>query len=394
MHQLMHPSYLSARRHIIRVLAAAAVPALLLGALAVTPATASSGPACGSTLTTDTVLTSDLNCPTGAGLIIGANGITLNLAGHTLYGAIEIQGEAAPIEGTTIRNGTIADSAVGISLLETKDTTISHVRLINDAAGLSGPRQGAIVAQGTSSGVRVDHCLIRTSGRAIWAQGGDFTVEHTAISSGVEILSADGGMILAHDALTDTPILTSESGGLTVTDSVLIRSPIAAGFEDFAFTTISHNLITGAAMGVNIIYPSTDATISDNVFRNDTIGVFSGGPLQEISTTKITGNAFINDGAAGVLLNTTGTSTIPLMISGNTFAHNGFDSGGLTDSAGNPVRDGLHINSAPGSDIVISGNHTRHNAAYGIRAIPGSVVDGGGNTSVGNPDGCLGVTCG
>src|SRR5262249_4643836 len=118
MHHHMHSPHLSVRQRTIRALAAAAAPALLLGALTATPAAAaSSAPACGSTLTTDTVLTSDLNCPTGAGLIIGANGITLNLAGHTLYGAIEIQGEAAPIEGTTIRNGTIADSAVGISLL-------------------------------------------------------------------------------------------------------------------------------------------------------------------------------------------------------------------------------------------------------------------------------------
>ena len=133
--------------------------------------------------------------------------------------------------------------------------------------------------------------------------------------------------------------------------------------------------------------------ITGNVFLNDTIGVldsiFFGFP-----NTSITGNRFVGDGAAGILLQTTGTNTRPVVISSNTFTGDGFHSGGLTDSAGHPVMDGLHVNVQAGSDIVISGNHTRHNAAYGIRAEPGTVVDGGGNTSVGNPDGCLGVTCG
>jgi nitrous oxidase accessory protein NosD len=297
------------------------------------------------------------------------------------------------LTGVTIRNGTIADFRTGIILEETADTTISHVQLINDAAGLSDTRQGAIVTDVNSSGIHVDHCLISTSGRAIWTQNADITVDHTTVSGGAGILLADGGMTLAHDTLTDAPINTSEAGGVTITHSVLNSSPIDVGFEAFVFTTISHNLITGAAVGISIEFPSIDATISGNVFRNDRIGVESAAPLATISTTKITGNAFINDFAAGVLLDTTGPSRIPLVISGNRFVHDGFSSNGLTDSAGNPVMDGLHINSAPGSDIVISGNHTRHNAAYGIRAVPGTVVDGGGNTSVGNPDGCLGVTC-
>src|SRR2546423_10760933 len=46
-----------------------------------TPAWAS--PSCGSTITTNTTLTTDLVCA-GDGLIIGADGITLNLRGHTI----------------------------------------------------------------------------------------------------------------------------------------------------------------------------------------------------------------------------------------------------------------------------------------------------------------------
>jgi hypothetical protein len=44
--------------------------------------------------------------------------------------------------------------------------------------------------------------------------------------------------------------------------------------------------------------------------------------------------------------------------------------------------------------ITVTGNGTRNNFRYGINAEPGLVVDGGGNTSSGDPEGCRGVVCG
>jgi hypothetical protein len=42
---------------------------------------------------------------------------------------------------------------------------------------------------------------------------------------------------------------------------------------------------------------------------------------------------------------------------------------------------------------IVSNNVTINNASHGIFADPGSVVDGGGNISIDNPDGCTGVHC-
>jgi len=44
-------------------------------------------PACGATITKNTTLTANIGPCSGAGLTIGANGITLNCAGHTISGA-------------------------------------------------------------------------------------------------------------------------------------------------------------------------------------------------------------------------------------------------------------------------------------------------------------------
>jgi hypothetical protein len=42
---------------------------------------------------------------------------------------------------------------------------------------------------------------------------------------------------------------------------------------------------------------------------------------------------------------------------------------------------------------VVGFNATKNSGAFGSYAVPGTVTDGGGNTSVANPSGCLGVTC-
>src|SRR4051812_22099025 len=97
------------------------VAALVLVALAA-PAAAQAtgrGVACGATITSDTKLRADLtNCP-GNGLVIGADGITLDLGRHTIDGAgtegsqgIKLAGR----RGVTIRNGTVREFATGIGL--------------------------------------------------------------------------------------------------------------------------------------------------------------------------------------------------------------------------------------------------------------------------------------
>src|SRR5688572_2650067 len=97
---------------------AAAIAVALLGFAA--PATATHGPTphatnvqCGDIITQDTTLDGDMVCPIGtqAGITIGADNVTLNLGGFTLFGYGE-QGVAggsqdAPLSGVEVRNGTI-----------------------------------------------------------------------------------------------------------------------------------------------------------------------------------------------------------------------------------------------------------------------------------------------
>lgn len=71
---------------------------------------------CGDTITQDTRLDSDLiDCP-GNGLVIGADGITLDLRGHTIDGrggGIGVDNSAGH-DGVTIQRGTIRDFNMGV----------------------------------------------------------------------------------------------------------------------------------------------------------------------------------------------------------------------------------------------------------------------------------------
>ena len=87
-----------------------------MGMLLAVPATSqASGVACGSTITSHTKLRADLtNCPAD-GLVIGADGITLDLGRRTIDGAGTGAGiRLAGHRNVTIKGGTVREFATGV----------------------------------------------------------------------------------------------------------------------------------------------------------------------------------------------------------------------------------------------------------------------------------------
>src|SRR5690349_5812709 len=82
---------------------------------------------CGMTITTDVVIGNDLTCSQDA-LIVGSDGITIDLGGHTILGVgadanIGVNGGsifpvAVDPHTFTVKNGTIAGFANGVSAQE------------------------------------------------------------------------------------------------------------------------------------------------------------------------------------------------------------------------------------------------------------------------------------
>ena len=107
---------------------------------------------CGSVVTRDVRLTTDLDCA-GPGLVIGADGVRIDLGGHTLTGPGEGSGidNNGRFDGVTIRNGTIRGFLHGIDLLETDHGRLTHVVLTGNGVGASIAR---------SVGMEVDHVIV------------------------------------------------------------------------------------------------------------------------------------------------------------------------------------------------------------------------------------------
>jgi hypothetical protein len=127
-----------------RVSVGALLGLVMLGAIPA--AVMAAQPSCGDTLTTNTTLTSDLDCSgySGTALYMGANGIVLNLNGHTIWGPPGSDGyngvDTEEYNRTTIRNGKITDYYIGVNLDSSNRTTVSGLDIdgndTNEAYGV------------------------------------------------------------------------------------------------------------------------------------------------------------------------------------------------------------------------------------------------------------------
>src|SRR5687768_13573747 len=95
--------------------------------------------ACGDTLTQDTTLDSDLvGCP-ARGLVMGADGVDLDLAGHTISGTpTSFFGiEARGVRELTIRNGSITGfSSFGLLMSDVSDSRVTEVTVSAHFVGI------------------------------------------------------------------------------------------------------------------------------------------------------------------------------------------------------------------------------------------------------------------
>jgi nitrous oxidase accessory protein NosD len=364
-------------------------------------ATSSPEVRCGDVLTADTTLTTDLDC-TGNGLVITTSGVTLDLAGHTVSGAgtgvgvaIADEPAGAPVSDVTVRNGRIRGFDTGVLVDNGHTVGLSGLRLTDDGFGAN--RFSAPVALLVGDHVTVDRTVIRPAhGAAVAVDGTDQVALHRSRVTGGSIVLADNsvGDSITGSTLTDANVAASRSADLVISGNRLVRSGV--GILEVFSAIVRDNRISGATAGVTLDIGAFDTQITGNDFTGNGVGVSAvvKAPADAIRGTLISGNVFTRNAAAGVLLAAQDSRLDrPITVSGNRFARNGYHPGGLTDLSGRPVDDGLHIDVPAGTAVTVAANRTSRNADHGIEAQPGTVIDGGGNRSTGDPYDCLGVTC-
>ena len=131
------------RRRGTKQVVAAATLLLASAAGATTAETAAAAAlACGQVITVSTTLTADVGPCAAEGLVIGADAITLDLAGHRLFGAVdESDNVGVTIEGrsgVTITGGRITDFGAGVVIRQGSANTVRRVRVHDNIGPLDG----------------------------------------------------------------------------------------------------------------------------------------------------------------------------------------------------------------------------------------------------------------
>jgi hypothetical protein len=98
--------------------------------------------ACGQTVTGSVSLTADLTGCAGHGLVVGANGTSINLNGHTISGPGTAACDPAPVEcsgvyndhftGVSVKNGAITGFIAGVQQFGAGSITVSGMRIYDN----------------------------------------------------------------------------------------------------------------------------------------------------------------------------------------------------------------------------------------------------------------------
>jgi parallel beta-helix repeat protein len=362
-----------------RVLILAVIAALALGA-----GPAAAQPACGDVLTQDTTLTADLDCDDTA-LVIGAPGITLDLAGHRVIAndAVVILNEGH--DDVTIRNGAVLSTSDSIRLVGVSGNVLRDLRFDGLIKGvtLEDSRDNRIVSN-----------LFRSLPLVV--QGSDRNViAHNTITSWEGYLGVSDSH---HNRIVDNIVWVGRSSAfglrdgshhnqvrrnVFLNDSYSVMGVSGASDNDFVENTIGSS---------TSVLPGTAGDIADSsrnrFVRNTVFGVTQG--LRLLSGDA---NVFRENDVSGVPR----TRDYPSWMEPPPVAD------GIPISAaatGTVVRDNIVRGfDDDGIDVAAAGTRLRGNSAtdngdLGIEAVPG-VIDLGGNTASGNGNSlqCTNVLC-
>jgi hypothetical protein len=382
--------------------------------------------ACGETITASTRFANDLvDCP-GDGLVIGADNMTLDLAGHSISGVNAPGSEGIADDGhggVTIENGTISnfflngiglrsapsgavsnmtirqigaggvegEASAGVLVKESPNTSVSKSTVSNDVSAFQSDGVDVLFSAGA---VILGNQLTRNAwdGMFVFFSPGTHVVGNTLDGNqnqGVEVNSgSDQALIVGNEAVDNA------SNGLVIgaiSDAQIRHNRLTGnGFSglfmfDLRNSSISHNWAHANGVGIDLEggqQGSTgDLVMNNDTSRNDFVGLVVGDGSNNNSVAGNLSNA--NQGPPGngggiVLLSVTGNTVRGNVANLNLAVGIGVFEGNPGDSAGNVV-----------TDNVANSNH-----AHGIDVVAGT-IDGGRNIAHHNapPPDCLGVVC-
>jgi parallel beta-helix repeat protein len=235
--------------------------------------TAAADDLCGATIVEDLRLDHDITCA-GNGLIVGADGIQINLDGHTIAGAGS--GVGISVVGRTdvsIKGGTVRSFLRGIEIVKSSGVVVHDTHLIDHVDGIDvqDGSVGNTIKANHFQGNRTRAIMLRSGSSAIVVKDNTFvanrfgiqmngpvgtTVKDNAISSSME--AAIRINVMATDNLVADNTITSNPAGIVF----MVTSTGSAIGNTLRANTLALNAC--AFQG-----PLGGNTLTENVFRQN-----------------------------------------------------------------------------------------------------------------------------
>lgn len=362
-----YPQFASVRTRPRWGLAALAGAPLLLTTMLVGTAAADHVD-CGDTITNDTVLTHDLGPCLGDGLVVAADGITLNLNGHRIH-ALNGDGDHAGIRLAGVREVTIADGTV-----EGFDAGVV-------IRGGAGNTVRGVTARDNVNDFLTPPCLL---GDGIAVLGSDDnTVEGNRLVrngpfGGVSLVGDSDRNLIRDNEVSDNAVvaLSLFCGNSQQDEGIRVEGP-GADDNRIEANLVERNLLAGIGLHGHVCSEESGDELTDpnlgTVVTGNTVRGTAG-------TSQSSGISILQQGPATVVCPasestihrnvSTGNAVDGIFVAANSH-HNRVDRN-TVDANG---RDGIHLNGprtdgegnvlAPGAhDNVLVGNAGRANGGY------------------------------
>ncbi|MEA2156301.1 MAG: hypothetical protein QOE11_2441 [Solirubrobacteraceae bacterium] len=363
------------------MLAFATIPAF--GDAAAASRRSPSAPAlhCGDVVTANVHLTADLVDCAGAGLVVGADDIVIDLGGHTISGSHS--GDAgiddfAGHDGITVTHGAVHDFATGLAFFGTRGNRVAGVTVTTvDFAGV-------LLVDATDN--RIEDNRLADVGNGVFL----FRSSRTRIRRN-EITDTTGAGIEVDGASADNEITRNRierTFDVGIVVAVFDDDPNAPA-EFPTGNKVAENQLSANSFGILLVEANggeiTRNTVTDAGSFGDPGAPGGGIALDGGDDNLLARNLVVGSRGNGIEVGADPQDDPhPLPPTGNRLLANTASGGG---------GDGIHV-AANARQTFLKSNVAERNAGFGILAIS-PVLDGGANVASGNgaPTQCSGIPC-
>jgi len=258
-------------------------------------------PSCGSTITTNTILDSDMYC-NGTAIIIGANNTVLDCAGHTITPSISSYTpgiKLSSVSGSVIKNCNIINSSgqvdlawfgsVGIELSSSSNNVLinNNISARTYSIHLESSSNNSIVGNNIISTLRISESSnitlvnnsIAHSMVFLWSGSG-----HIIIGNNITTLRASGDFAFRLSSISNSVLIgnkiASDAGGIVLShnspNNTVANNTISTGgsgiwLEFGSNNTFARNIIIANGDGIRIFPLYYGSSTYNNILTNNTV---------------------------------------------------------------------------------------------------------------------------